>query len=402
MDYQNLRITKLEAEDVAFQVYGIVGTAKALPGEVDFNFKISAKDGAFILKISRPEVDVGYLDFQQNLLEYIQTKLEENEVPKVVLDNNGLGVSDYIDRFGKTRKVRCLGWIEGRLWSSVNPHSYKLRFDLGAICGKLTNALQGFNHPRAHRKFEWDVAQSLWTKKHLSLFNENDLEIIQFFQKRFHNRQDGYSQLRKAVVHNDANDNNVLVSNDLQSPRVLAAIDYGDAVHTQIINDVAIAVAYAVADFVDPLQAAIPIISAYHKAFALEEEELEHLYDAIAMRMVISVTKSAINKQKEPENTYLLISEKPAWKLLKSWRNVHPDFALYHFRHACGYEPCPEAKKFATWVGKQNFQLQDLFADIHQKEVYPLDLSVGSLWLGNQEELDDLDCFGFKLTQLQK
>ncbi len=38
------------------------------------------------------------------------------------------------------------------------------------------------------------------------------------------------------------------------------------------------------------------------------------------MRLVISVTKSAINKIEEPNNEYLLISEKPVWEVLKKWR----------------------------------------------------------------------------------
>ena len=95
----------------------------------------------------------------------------------------------------------------------------------------------------------------------------------------------------------------------LINPKVEAAIDYGDAVHTQTINDVAIACAYAIMNHNDPLQASLPIVEGYHTYFPLSEDELEHLYVSIAMRLVITVTKSALNKVKEPDNAYLLISE---------------------------------------------------------------------------------------------
>src|SRR5690606_19694278 len=134
--------------------------------------------------------------------------------------------------------------------------------------------------------------------------------------------QESYKQLRKAVVHNDGNDNNVIVTSDLIHPKVQAIIDYGDAIHTQIINDLAVACAYAIMDHNDPLEAALPIVKGYHSKFELQEEELLHLYNAIAMRLVISVTKSALNKIKEPDNVYLLISEKPAWEVLKKWRQI--------------------------------------------------------------------------------
>src|SRR5690606_40318428 len=89
-------------------------------------------------------------------------------------------------------------------------------------------------------------------------------------------------------------------------------IDYGDAIYTQSINDLAVAMAYAIMDKPDLLAAALPIVSGYHNQYSLQEEELQFLYNLVAMRLVISVTKSALNKQKEPDNSYLLISEKPA------------------------------------------------------------------------------------------
>ena len=71
-----------------------------------------------------------------------------------------------------------LTWVSGRVWSSVNPKLDDLRFSLGQQCGLLTKALQGFDHPEAHREFEWDVAQALWTKKHIDLFSSEEKEII--------------------------------------------------------------------------------------------------------------------------------------------------------------------------------------------------------------------------------
>ena len=69
----------------------------------------------------------------------------------------------------------------------------------------------------------------------------------------------------------------------------------------------------------DPLEAAIPVIKGYHSKFPLYEKELEFLYILIAMRLIVSVTKAAINKVKSPLNEYLLISERSAWKLIRKW-----------------------------------------------------------------------------------
>ena len=403
MNYDNLKISNQQAEDILFKLFQIKGKATALPGELDFNFRIKVDNNpGYILKISRPNENENYLDFQQQLLQFVADHGQNFMAPKVISDTNGNAISKITDDFGKERHVRLLSWVSGRVWSGVNPQLDDLRYSLGKQCGLLTQALQGFDHAEAHRAFDWDVAQSLWTKAHVDLFRDEEKAIGEYFQNLFENSQDTYSKLRKAVVHNDANDNNIIVTSDLIEPKVEAVIDYGDAVHTQIINDVAVACAYAIMDHNDPLEAALPIVQGYHSTFELQEDELAHLYNAIAMRLVISVTKSAINKIAEPDNTYLLISEKPAWEVLEKWRNISSDFAHFSFRDACGYEAHPKSKSFKDWAEKQSFELNHLFPTIDKNDVHHVDLSVSSKWIGHQEEFNDLDLFQFKIDRLQK
>jgi len=402
MDYNKLNITTEKAENIVFELFNIDGVAIELPGEVDFNFRIKIdNEEGYVLKISRPNENDSYLDFQQKLLQFVESKGQNLISPKVIKDVNGNSISEITDDFGKLRKVRLLSWVSGRVWSSVNPQLNDLRFSLGEQCGLLTKALQGFDHVEAHREFVWDVAQAIWTKKHKNLFNNKEKEIIEYFQNQFEASQTEYKKLRKSVVHNDANDNNVIVSSELINPKVLAAIDYGDAIKTQIINDVAISCAYAIMNHNDPLEAALPIVRGYHSTFPLQEEELAHLYNAIAMRLVISVTKSAINKIEEPNNEYLLISEKPAWGVLKKWRKVSEDFAHFSFRSACGFNPHPNQDKFNDWVKNKSFEVSKLFPEVNSNEIQHIDLSVSSKWTGHQHDFNDLDLFQFKIDKFQ-
>jgi len=403
MNYSNLKISIEQAQEILFELFNIKGVASELPGEVDFNFRIKVEnEEGYILKISRPDEDDNYLDFQQNLLQYVEKNGQHLIAPKVIKDKKGNSISEITDSSDNKRNVRLLSWVSGRVWSSVNPQLEQLRFSLGEECGKLTQALQGFTHQEASREFVWDIAQSLWTKEHINLFSIEDKETIVRFQGVFESKFEEYSELRKSVVHNDANDNNVIVSSGLINPKVKAAIDYGDAIHTQIINDVAIAAAYAIMNHNDVLEAALPIVSGYHSTFQLQEVELAHLYSAIAMRLVISVTKSAINKIEEPDNEYLLISEKPAWEVLRKWQGISPDFAEYSFRKACGFTPHPSEDKFNSWASKNSFELRELFPSVQKNDPYNLDLSVSSKLLAFNSDFDDGDFFQFKIDQLQK
>ena len=145
----------------------------------------------------------------------------------------------------------------------------------------------------------------------------------------------------------------------------------------------------------DPLEASLAVIKGYHNSFPLQEEELAFLYTLIGLRLVISLTKSAINKIEHPENEYLLISEKPAWNLLKKWKEVSEDFAEYSFRNACGYAAHPNQHQFENWVHDRTYKLSDLFPTIKRNEIHHVDLSVSSTFTGHQEEFNNLDLFQF-------
>ena len=160
--------------------------------------------------------------------------------------------------------------------------------------------------------------------------------------------------------------------------------------------------AYGIMQQNDPLSAALSIVSGYHRSRKLLEEELCHLYDCIAMRLVITVTKSALNKIKEPDNAYLQISEKPAWEVLKKWKEISVDFAHYNFRQACGYSAHPKEDKFNSWASNVKIGLDQLFPTKKTQECTAIDLSVSSKWLGHLSEFADFDAFEFKINQLQK
>ena len=400
-DYLSIMVTGEQAAQIAQELYGLRGEIASLPGELDLNFRIKTDSGSYILKVSRPEADIEYIKFQLELLNHVTNSSIELESPAVVPDRHGNQMSEIKDNTGHNRVVRLLSWVEGRLWSGVNPVNDRLLFSLGVQAGSLTNVLQDFDHPKARRKFEWDVAMAQWTYDYLHLFSREQHSIVAFFQDKYRAFQDEYQQLRKGLVHNDANDNNVIVSNDLIEPEVKGIIDYGDAVHTQIINDVAIAIAYAVMGKPDVLSAALPIVEGYHSQFPLLEKELEFLYCLVAMRLVISVTKSAINRHKEADNEYLLISEKPAWDVLNKWKQLNNEYALYSFRNACKFIPHPKETEFIQWAINGTIKLSSFFPTVKKEQVHNIDLSVSSLWIGNHSEMNDLDLFQYKISRLQ-
>lgn len=386
------------ASQIALQHFNIQAKATELNSYADENFLLETDSGEkFLLKISK-EHNRQQLDFQVQLLEHLSKKELPFHITRTVLDKDGNALADISD----DKTARLLSWIPGRLWATVSPKTDKLRKSLGKVAGSLTIALQGFEYPAAHRELDWDLANATWTNRYLKRFSGKENEMISYFQQRFSEIQQTYKTLPKSVIHNDLNDYNILVSSDLAKPIVAGIIDFGDSVFTQTINDLAIALAYAIMNLPDPLSAALDVVSEYNKQYKFSEKELECLYTLVGMRLVTTVVSACLKKEEFPNDEYFVISEKPAWKLLEKWFDVNEDFAHYSFRKACGLTAHPLEAEFKTWAKSNQVSLKTVFPTIPFKKVINLDMSVGSTLLGNLSEYSDPELSEFKLSQFRK
>ena len=398
-NYSDIFISEETASEIVLGVYGITGTAKALPGEIDFNFRVSSQNVTFLLKVSRPNADLDFINFQQQILLHISESSNDLVSPTAFLNLKGKTLSEYLDEKGRTRSVRLLSWMEGRIWSSVNPINDRLLLGLGERAGILTKCLSDFDHPQAHREYEWDISQASWVSKHINLFQGEKRELIERLMEKFDTALPEVKLFRQGVVHSDVNDNNIVVDNNLEDPSVYAIIDFGDAICTAIINDLATVIAYAAMGKPDPLAAAIEVVSGYHKSFPLLNEEIRMLHLLVCMKLVISVTKSAQNRIEEPDNEYLLISEESAWKMLQIWTKVDSTLAYYSFRLACDFEACPQQQQFVNAVSEQAFSIQSLFPSLNISKAVSVDMSIGSTSLGARYEYEDFYLGKFRMTQ---
>lgn len=396
------RVSLEKAKEIAHDFFGIVGEAQLLPGYDDENFKLTATNGdRYILKISRNQQGLESLKFQNALLLHLASKNLDLDLPRVLPNSNGALWSTYASEENE-RTVRLLNWVDGRIWAHVNPKTGALRVHLGEQAGKITTALRDFEHPMKPSDSHWDLANADWSLPYLKLFSSEEKSILTHFQELFLKLKDSHKSLPKSIVHNDVNDYNILVSHDLTAPTVCGIIDFGDVIHTQTVNDLAIVLAYAVMDVPDPLEAALEVVSGYHSQYKLNEQELKCLYTLTGMRLVTTVTKAAQHKAEGAGSDYHLISEKPAWKALKKWRQVSPEFAEYSFRHACGFNAHPNEKAFLNWTKERNFPLSGLFPSEEKEDIHLLDLKPSSTWLGSSHEFNDMELFEFKIGQIQK
>ena len=398
MDYTTIDIAPELAESLALQHYSIKGKAKKLPGEVDFNFHLKADDGqAYTLKISRPNADITAILFQHAVISHLQASNFPLQLPSLVLTTGG---AEYIT-IEETRVLRLHHWVDGRMVSEVSPRSPQLLEEWGKTCGLLSHHLSSFDHPAAHRPYKWNPSEALKSRAYRAYIQDkNKLALADYFWDLFETQTlPALASLRKSINYNDAHEHNLLTSFEGPYAHISGIIDFGDALYTETINELAIACAYACMYFPDPLEAAIHLIGAYHEVFPLEEKELSVLYSLIGARLVISVAISAWNQHQEPENKYLSISSVPGWELLEKWKNISPAFADYRFRQACGFEPCSLNPVFQQWLQENSSGLAPI-VKIKDEKIAVLDLSIESLDLGNNSNFSNIGVFQKTINRL--
>lgn len=292
--------------------WGVAGSVEQLVSERDQNWSVQADSGErFVLKVANGSESPEVIDLQQQMMRRLVRCGLPAPLPVAARDGSPVLVND-------DHLVWMITYLDGTVLAEIDSPSPDLLRSLGRTIGAMTTALEGFDHPAAHRHLQWDVRNS---PEVIETFSANvdgrtKQQVVEDEWTRFENEVlPVLDRLPRCLIHNDANDHNILVENGLVS----GVLDFGDSVHSVRIQDLAIVCAYAMLDRDDPENTMREIIAGYETVRQMTSEEERVLPALIRMRLVTSVVISAY-QQRQAEDDYLRISEEPAWRLLEWWR----------------------------------------------------------------------------------
>jgi len=214
--------------------------------------------------------------------------------------------------------VRAFRWIDGDTLNTVGATDNLLE-QVGGALGKIAHVIKqtGFDHPAFHRVFAWDLRQlpsCLPFVMHVddAAVVECIHRVVDEFSSSLLPDSDGFQM---SVLMGDANDANIIV----RDRAVVGLIDFGDATYSWTVNDLAVAICYAL---LSPYgeQHAVNVFSSiaygYLSNFTLSSLELKHLKTLIAARLSISISIGAYSISKDPTNEYLKLHAMPARRAL--------------------------------------------------------------------------------------
>jgi len=383
-------LTGVQALELVESHFGLAGDVEALPSWRDQNFKLTTDDGErFILKIANADEPVSLLELQADALAFLTSRDLDFGLPRIVATTSGGRGIATPGQDGASHWVRLLTYVPGDLLGTISPRTPALLESFGDVLGRLDSELADFEHPSAERPDStWDLIRGgEMISAHVNhvqhkgrrtqieaLTDEFEAQVVPFL-----------ADVPRSVIHNDANDYNVLVSPPTaEGRRVVGLLDFGDILETATVCEVAIGAAYALMGVPDHMAAVQAVVRGYHRVRPLTEPELEILFPLIRARLGVSVCLSASKAGEEGADGYLSISEAPAWEALTRLDDVHPRLARNLFRDACGLEPCPHHHAVTDWIETNRREMGPIVSH-GLDEALVFDLSAAS------PEIDDLD-----------
>ncbi|CAM4177963.1 aminotransferase class III-fold pyridoxal phosphate-dependent enzyme [Flavobacterium weaverense] len=315
--------------------YSLAVICRILNGYDELNFLLTdSSDKKYIFKIATEEHNPYFLDAQVQMINLLSKSALSKKFQHYIPANSSVDIGKIIFD-GSTYYFRLLSYLEGDFWVNQKEKMLALSYNLGLFLGEMDLTLKDFKHPAANRHYDWDVKNTLDVRKNLHYIKSHEnRRLVAYFLMQFETEvQPHISSLRNAVIHNDANDYNVLVEGD----QITGLIDFGDMVCTSLINNLAIACTYAMLDSEKPLEVAAEIVKGYHSKMAITELEVSLVYYLIAGRLCISLCQSAFNYSKDSSNEHHFLTEKPAWQLMHQLIKINPLKAHNEFRLACEF-----------------------------------------------------------------
>ena len=320
----NFSLSSIEA--LALEHYGLVATAKALPSERDQNCKLETKDGkCYVLKIAHPDESRELLELENLIMAKLGREVDEKIFPSVLPSLQG---EDIVLEDEKSYLVRLISYLPGEVLANVVHPSSSLLNTIGKTVGKMDKTLATVEHPAMYRDLQWDAKTALETVRQKLLYIKPSLQgqVMSFLISFAKDVQPQLASLPQSLIHNDLNDYNVLVKDE----RLSGIFDFGDALYSYRVNELAILCAYAMMNKDNPLEVAAQLVKGYMSSHPLDDTELSVLYPFVLLRLYLSVSLSAYQQRLEPDKPYLSISEKPAWDLLDKLKDLDAENISSH------------------------------------------------------------------------
>ncbi len=340
---------------------------RLLAGEFDETWSLLTREGErFVAKVLNNEESLEHRMMQADFISYLVSIEPELPLPRLIKTFDGQSIASEPSEAAPLH-VMILTWLPGRLVSDLAFRDAELQREIGNVAGRLVRAGEGYHHPAAVRTHLWDIrhadTQVLSHLEHVTDPAHRDIAInaVEWFRRDVVPHLDS---LPTSVVHQDLNDYNLLVSRGEDIRWHLSGVlDFGDALETVSVAEVAVAVAYAMLDEPVPLRAAQHVVEGFHEVRPLSDDEVACILPLAAARLAVNATVWTSRLENVRSHDYAASRMVKTWPVLEKLVTLDHQFALAALRHACRMEPFVDNTAFMNLVEGEFHCPAPLFID---------------------------------------
>jgi len=316
------------AEVLAHQ-WGITAAeCELLGGELDRTYRVQSSDGSLYCVKVRHEAGAEF-ELELAALTHLDD-VDDIALPRLVPTTEGH--SSWRDG---AKAVWVLQWLDGLRWADLSWRSPALARDLGHRARQLSDALQSFEHPAAHRSHHWDARiGSASIKQHADQTQTAEQRAaVERVLRLLTGAESDLADLPQSVVHQDLNDHNILVHSDNGAASIAGIIDFGDLLHSATITELVVAVAYAMLRTEQPIDAAAEVVAGWYGEQPPADGELGVIFPLALGRLMVNALTWSARREAQPD--YADARSRHTWDTIDRLIALPTSYVEERFGQAC-------------------------------------------------------------------
>jgi 4-aminobutyrate aminotransferase-like enzyme/Ser/Thr protein kinase RdoA (MazF antagonist) len=339
-----------EAIQLAADHYGLDGDWQQLTGERDLNYRVETTDGSFVFKIANENDDEDVVGFQVEALRHIALRDPNLPVPRVYPDKDGNCFHRIAGSAGTSNIIRLMSFLPG-VPAQDAEITHKTFRETGRFMGRLNVALSSFYHHSARKNdHPWDVSRCLRFQSLSDCIKEADGRAVlnSVFDRFRTSVKPRLDATRHQIIHHDAHPGNVLVD-PLDPEKIVGLIDFGDMLYGPVVADLAVTVDVSIAQFPDLQQVMNNVALGFDSAFALHEDEIDLVFDVVAVRAALTAVIAASWIEQDPDGPQYIESYVPYVDAVEQLLSIGHEKGTRELRRTCRFPTyCPRSPDEAS------------------------------------------------------
>jgi len=294
-------VSVAEAVGLAASSFGMKVSAFPLGSQQDCNFLLQGDGGpAGVLKIANPA--------------FSRTEIEAQDAAAELVAAAGLraGIATHgpvvVPVAGGSALVRVLRYLPGGTLTGAGYLAPRVVAELGAVTGRVSRALDGFDHPGLERVLQWDLRHADRLVRVLAEHVRDPglrHRVTHAADRAWRSVEPLATELPVQAIHGDVTDDNVVcsVSGGLRTPD--GVIDFGDLTSSWAVGELAVAITSVLRHAGAEPCSVLPAVRAFHAVRPLSAAEAEVLWPLVVLRAAVLVVSGEQQAVLDGGNEYV-------------------------------------------------------------------------------------------------